>query len=400
MMASGPMSSPSGRASPLPSGVWWAGLAAAWLLLGVLCAVQMYAFQRPDANRTLAELLVYTVPTWGPWALATPGIVWLGRRVPLRRDPWLRALPLYLIAGLAGTAAHLAFFAFWTLQAGPSPPDLAWHRMTIGLLGSEWVFVNLFVFGLLVGGHQAFQYAQAARDRKLEASRLEAQLQEARFKALKMQLHPHFLFNTINAISTLVLKQDTERATEMLDRLGTFLRMALEERDAQTVPLARELAFADAYLSIERVRFRDRLSVDVDVDPDVRSAEVPHLILQPLVENAVRHGIAPLERPGRLRIAATRAGRRLRLVVEDDGVGLSEDAAVNGRPGAASDADGLGLAMTRDRLRAAYGTDHSFRVMESDADGVRVVVEVPIEADFENGGGPAPVSSESVMTAR
>jgi hypothetical protein len=102
--------------------VWWAGLAAAWLLLGVLCAVQMYAFQRPEANRTLAELLVYTVPTWGPWALATPGIVWLGRRVPLRRDTWLRALPLYLVAGLAGTAAHLAFFAFWTLQAAPSPP--------------------------------------------------------------------------------------------------------------------------------------------------------------------------------------------------------------------------------------------------------------------------------------
>jgi len=140
--------------------------------------------------------------------------------------------------------------------------------------------------------------------------------------------------------------------------------------------------------------------VSIDVDADVRSAEVPHLILQPLVENAVRHGIEPLERPGRLRITATRAGWRLRLVVEDDGVGLSEDAAVNGRPGAASDADGLGLAMTRDRLGAAYGPDHSFRVMESDAGGARVVVEVPIEADFENGRGPAPVSSESVVAKR
>jgi signal transduction histidine kinase len=355
----------------------------------------MYAFQGPEANRTLGGLLVYTVPAWIPWVLATPAIVWLGRRFPLERDTWGRALPVHLLAGLAASAAHLGFFAFWTLQAAPSPPDVAWADFTIGLLGSEWVFVNLFVFGLILGGQQAVRYARQAHDRRLEASRLEAQLQEARFKALKMQLHPHFLFNTINAISTLVLKQDTERATAMLDRLSTFLRMALEERDAQTVPLARELAFADAYLSIERVRFSDRLSVEIQVDPDVRSAEVPHLILQPLVENAVRHGIAPLERPGTLRIEAARVGRRLRLVVADDGMGLSDDASPNGRPDAPSDEDGLGLTMTRDRLRAAYGPDHSFRVMAGDEGGVRVVVELPIEAETENGHDSSPVRSET-----
>jgi len=391
---------PSFRSSSVSASAWWGLLIGAWLLLGVICSVQMYAFQGPDANRTLAELLVYTVPTWGPWALATPGIVWLGRRFALERETWYRSLPVHLLAGLAATAAHLGFFAFWTLQAAPSPPNVAWTDFTIGLLGSEWVFVNLFVFGLILGGQQAVRYARQARDRTLEASRLEAQLQEARFKALKMQLHPHFLFNTINAISTLVLKKDTERATAMLDRLSTFLRMALEERDAQTVPFARELAFADAYLSIERVRFSDRLSVVTQVDDDVRSAEVPHLILQPLVENAVRHGIAPLDKPGTLRIEATRIGRRLRLVVEDDGVGLSDHtgtkAGTNGRSDAPSNDAGLGLAMTRDRLQAAYGPNHSFRVMPRDEGGVRVVVDLPIEAASPNGRGPSHAASMAV----
>jgi signal transduction histidine kinase len=385
---------PSTRSSSVPASVWWGLLIGAWLLLGVICSVQMYAFQHPDANRTLAGLLVYTVPTWGPWALATPAIVWLGRRFPVERGTWPWALPVHLLAGLAATAAHLAFFAFWTLTAAPDPPDIAWGTFTVSLLGSEWLFVNLFVFGLLLGGQQAVRYARQARARELKASRLEAQLQAARFKALKMQLHPHFLFNTINAISTLVLKRDTERATAMLDRLSTFLRMALEERDAQTVPLARELAFADAYLSIERVRFSDRLSVETHVEEGVRSAEVPHLLLQPLVENAVRHGIAPLERPGTLRIAATRVGRRLRLTVEDDGVGLSDDANANGRPDAPSDEDGLGLALTRDRLRAAYGDDFRFEIGPGEDGGVRAVVELPLETEIENGHGAAQARSE------
>jgi len=365
------------RSSSVSAVVWWTGYLGVWALLGLICAAQVYVFRGSEG--TLVEFLVYAGPTWAPWALTTPGILWLGRRFPLKRNTWLRHLPLHLLAGFGATAVHLAFFAFWTLQAGPNPPDAPWFALTMSLFGSAWLFVDLFVFGFILGGQKAVQFAQEARDRKLEATRLEAELQEARFKALKMQLHPHFLFNTINAISTLVLKRNVERATEMLDRLSTFLRMALEERDAQTVPLARELAFADAYLSIERVRFNDRLSIETRVDEEVRSVEVPHLLLQPLVENAVRHGIAPLERPGHVRIEATRIRRRLRLVVEDDGVGLGDD-----RPKDPTEDGGLGLSMTRDRLQAAYGDDHALRVETRDEGGVRVVVELPISGS-ENG---------------
>lgn len=349
-----------------------------WVLLGLICTAQVYVFR--GGSGTLVEFLIYAGPTWAPWALTAPGIVWLGRRFPLERDTWLRYLPIYLLAGIGATTAHLAFLAFWTLQAGIDPPDAPWIPLTISLLGSLWPFVDLFVFGVIVGGQQAFRFAREAQNRKLEASRLEAELQEARFKALKMQLHPHFLFNTINAISTLVLKREVERATEMLDRLSTFLRMALEERDAQTVPLARELAFAEAYLSIERVRFSDRLSTEIVADEDIRSTEVPHLLLQPLVENAVRHGIAPLERPGRLRIEAKRVRRRVRLVVEDDGVGLGGD-----RPQDPGDEEGIGLSMTRDRLQAAYGDNHTLRVEARDEGGVRVVVELPMRGVSGNG---------------
>lgn len=370
------------RTSSISVSAWWGLLIVAWMLLGVICSIQMYAFQGPDSHRSLADLLVYTVPTWGPWGLATPGIIALGCSFPLGRDTWVRSLPVHLAAGVTATAAHLGFFAFWTLQVAPDPPNVAWADFTIGLLGSEWLFVNLFVFGLILGGHHAVRYARQARHRKVEASRLEAQLQEARFKALKMQLHPHFLFNTINAITTLVLKQQDEQATMMLDRLSTFLRMALEERDAQSVPLARELAFADAYLCIERVRFPDRLTVEVDVDDDVRRVEVPHLILQPLVENAVRHGIAPLDRPGTLRISATRVGQNLRLCVEDDGVGLKNGARDRGGAGA-EDNQGLGLSMTRDRLRAAYD-DYRFSIESGRDGGVRVVIELPVETESGN----------------
>jgi signal transduction histidine kinase len=353
----------------------------------------MYAFQGPDADLRMGALLVYAVPTWAPWALATPLIIALGRRFPLEGDGWWRHLPVHLGAAALALAAHLAFFAFWTLQTSPYAPDVPWSEYTVRLLGSTWVFVDLFVYGVIFGGHQAVRFAQRARDRAVQASRLEAQLQQARFKALKMQLHPHFLFNTINAISTLVLKGATAPATQMLDRLSTFLRMALEERDAQTVPLARELAFANTYLSIERVRFSDRLSVTVDVDEGVRSTPVPHLILQPLVENAVRHGIAPKETAGHVRIAATAVGDRLRLVVEDDGPGLSaeKDSAADG-PGEASDTGGLGLAMTRDRLQAAYGDAHTFTIESRDGGGVRVIVEVPLEPAIHN--GPAPPAEE------
>jgi len=368
----------SSRSSTVTTALGWGGYIGVWVLLGLICSAQVYVFQ--GGNGTLVDFLIYAVPTWAPWALTTPGILWLGRRFPLGQDTWLRYGPLYLLPGIGATAAHLAFLAFWTLQAGPNPPEAPWRLFTISLLGSPWLFVDLFVFGAIVGGQHAFWFAREARNRKLEASRLEAELQEARFKALKMQLHPHFLFNTINAISTLVLKREVERATEMLDRLSTFLRMALEERDAQTVPLARELAFAEAYLSIERVRFSDRLSTEIVADEDIRSTEVPHLLLQPLVENAVRHGIAPLERPGRLRIEAKRVGRRVRLVVEDDGVGLGDD-----RPQDPADDEGLGLSMTRDRLQAAYRDDHTLRVEARDETGVRVLVELPIREGSGNG---------------
>lgn len=164
----------SSRSSSVSATVWWAGYVGIWVLLGLICAAQVYVFRGSEG--TLAEFLVYAGPTWVPWALTTPGIVWLGRRFPLKRDTWLRHLPLHLLAGLGATVLHLAFFAFWTLRAGPNPPDAPWFALTMSLFGSAWLFVDLFVFGFILGGQKAVQFAQEAQDRKLEATRLEAEL--------------------------------------------------------------------------------------------------------------------------------------------------------------------------------------------------------------------------------
>ena len=329
--------------------------------------------------------------------MLTPGIAWLGRRFPLERGVWLQHAPVHLAAAVVALAAHLAVFAFWTLRASPYAPDAPWLGYTVSLLGSEWVFVDVFLFGLVLGGQQAWRFARQARDRELRATRLEGQLQHARFQALKMQLHPHFLFNTLNAISTLVLRGDTGRATRMLNRLSTFLRMALEERETKTVPLARELAFAEAYLRIEQVRFGDHLRVETDVDDAVRTTPVPHLLLQPIVENAIRHGIAQKDAsPGTLCIAAAPEKERVRIVVEDDGPGLpttrctevssnsngapARNERGDARPASENGSGGLGLTTTRERLEAHYLTAHRFDVDARPDGGVRVTIEIPTDA--------------------
>jgi signal transduction histidine kinase len=401
-------------ASPV---LWAAAIACG--VLGVVCAAQMHAFMPAERGVTFWELLVYAVPTWIPWLVATPAVWGLGRRFPLRKEVLVAHLPVHVAATAVVTVIHLTFFAFWTNQASPTmeePRPLL--EFTLRLLASDWLFVNVALYGLVLGSQQAWQYAREAREREVRAAELEGQLQAARFKALKMQLHPHFLFNTLNAISTLVLKEDTRRATEMLNRLSSFLRMALEERDTQTVPLSRELKFAEAYLQIEQVRFGDHLQVEIDVDPEVRALPVPHLILQPVVENAVRHGIAKKDAPGTLRITARRAEARgdgasgagdgLRLVVEDDGPGLQQQeaaapgvvartasgdeaagdggeagaAASNGAPPVSDAPDdapsGLGLTTTRERLQAAYGPRFHLHVGPGAHGGVRVEMVLPV----------------------
>jgi LytS/YehU family sensor histidine kinase len=207
--------------------------------------------------------------------------------------------------------------------------------------------------------------------REVREAQLETRLAHARLEALKMQLHPHFLFNTLNAVSVLVRKGENRAAVRMIAGLSDLLRLALDRSGAQEVTLEEEMHFLDRYLTIEKIRFGDRLRVSVDVPRDALDARVPNLVLQPLVENAIRHGIAPVPGAGRLDIRADVHGKTLRLRVLDDGAG------VDGAP-PASAGGGVGLRNTRERLRQLYGDRFRLELLPGRGRGTEAVLEIPL----------------------
>jgi two-component system LytT family sensor kinase len=227
----------------------------------------------------------------------------------------------------------------------------------------------LCIYWLMLLSSHALNYYQSFRRGELRASRLETQLAQSQLEALKMQLHPHFLFNTLHSISAL-LNRDTEAARRMITRLGDFLRMTLENAGAQEVTLQEEMEFLNGYLEIERIRFRDRLTTSVDVDPSVLGVRVPNLILQPIVENAMRHAVAS-QHEGRIEITAFPRNGCVRIQVKDNGPGLTDDGLTN------QFGKGVGLANTKARLERLYGTHHRLELANGPKGGLVVTLEVP-----------------------
>ncbi len=350
-------------------GVAAAWVFAAWTLYALFNAGQSYFALRAGGQPSslLWSLRAAFVGSY-LWALCTLYIIALTRRFPL--DEGRRVMPVLVHLGsvvaiglLHVYAARLFASVGWYL---PSP---FWSRFLR-------VFpVSVLQAILLVGIAHGFTYYVRLRSQELQASRLRASLSEARLQALKMQLQPHFLFNALNAVSTLI-HRDPEAADQMLASLAAFLRHTLATAQAQEVPLAEELRFLELYLEIEQVRFGDRLQVAMRVERGTRQALVPHLILQPLVENAIRHGIATLVEGGRVEISARREGEHLRLRVRDNGVGL---AAANG----AARGEGVGLTSTRGRLDQLYGAAHQFTLSAPDGGGTLADLRIPFRTEAE-----------------
>jgi LytS/YehU family sensor histidine kinase len=236
-------------------------------------------------------------------------------------------------------------------------------------LAAWTVMLAWSVLYFLIKYYQLFQEVQKS------ALKSAAMAHEAQLKMLRYQLNPHFLFNTLNAISTLVLEQETEAANRMVTRLSSFLRHSLDNDPMQKVTLEQELAALKLYLDIEKVRFEDRLTLELDVPQEAANALIPSLLLQPLVENAIKYGIARSEEGGRLRIAGRVFAGDLLLELSDDGPGVD---LVDGR---IPDATGVGLRNTRERLAELYGSRHSFRLSQTDPHGLTVNIRIPYEAD-------------------
>jgi two-component system LytT family sensor kinase len=294
------------------------------------------------------------------WTLLTPVILALARRFPLSGDDRVRNLVLHVLSCVVLASAS-TIFNFWiatyTYVDGPYWPRFYWIR----------IHSNVISYLAVAAAGHAFEVYRRYRDRELHASQLETQLARANLHALEMQVQPHFLFNTLNSISELV-HHDPEAADLMIAQLGDLLRMTTDGAMRQEVPLVRELDFVGAYLEIERTRFQDRLSVKKQVDADILDCLVPNLILQPIVENAIRHGLSPRVAPGTLTIMARRVDDHVRITVRDDGRGL---------PAAELRHERVGIGNTRSRLRQTYGDAHRFEIADAPGGGTLVMIEVP-----------------------
>ena len=330
----------------------------------------------------LYTLVVLNFSWWYFWALMAPAVVWLSQHFQFERGGLLRALLVHLPAVVSCSVAHIAAMegVHWWL-AYSAGRDYAWWSQVqrSAVLYLDW---EMMTYWAVVGLSHALLYYRESRARAIRSAQLETRLVEAQMKTLQQQLHPHFLFNTLHAISSLMHK-DVDAADRVLMQLSDLLRITLEHLGQQEIALEAELGALSKYLEIERTRFPDRLIVRFDVHPETLETRVPSLLLQPLVENAIKHGVARKAGPGHIDISARREGDKLRLEVRDDGVGLSEDALTALQKG-------IGISTTRARLQHLFGADFRFEFHRL-AQGLAVIVALPwrTEADASARAGTA-----------
>jgi two-component sensor histidine kinase len=343
----------------------WAIIAGVWTVLGFLSVSQsVIYFAYTNQPIHMGTLIVARMADWYTCAVFTPAFFWLADRWPIDREHWRIGLPVHLVAAMLFVVLKFALFLqvrLWISPKGGGPTSL--RDFLAGYSISEFL-----IFLAVIGVVHAVQFYRRFRAREIQAERLRTQLAEARLAALSSQLRPHFLFNTLQGISTLMYR-DAPAADAMLARLSDLLRRSLTEPNRHEVPLAEELATLEDYVGIMRIRFQDRLVVDTFADPDAAAALVPRFLLQPLVENALEHGIARRAGAGRIEVRAAREGESLVLSVTDDGAGLG--------PTPGFPPEGIGLGNTRLRLEELYGDAHALTLEPLAAGGLRVRVAIP-----------------------
>ena len=345
--------------------VWALALAGA-AVLTILTTAQSYASRRLEqVSASWERILRIQAIDWFAWALLLPGILTLAAAVSWHQGSRAGAAARWTGAGLVAAGLHAAIEVAAARTLGAVPTGMPVPTMLMARL-TETLAASLIVFAVIVFGYYAARHYGEATAKEQRAAALEARLSEARLEALRSQLQPHFLFNTLHTVSAL-LPEDVAGARRMLTRLGDLLRSSLATQGRHEVPLRQELAMLDQYLDIQRTRFGERLQVSIDADPDALAAQVPAMILQPIVENAIRYGVEQRPTGGAVSVGARRADASLLLEVTDDGPGAPSAMA----------GSGIGLANTRDRLRQLYGTDHELRLENSFAGGSRVVIRLP-----------------------
>jgi two-component system, LytTR family, sensor kinase len=308
------------------------------------------------------------------WAAATPLILWLGRRFPLEAGRWPRSAVVHTAACIV--LVFCVDFGFTALSAAiiPLPPTAPPFFTRVIRTFAMWALSDSLLYWIILSVGYAAQHYQRRRETELTASQLETQLVQAELQALKMQFQPHFLFNALHTIGSLIRTGDRATAVRVTAGLGDLLRRVLESATRQEVPLRQEIEFIRRYLEIEQIRFQDRLAVEINAEESALGAMVPYLVLQPLVENAIRHGIEPHRSAGHVEVEAKRSNGKLTLLVRDDGPGVG---------GGHTARPGIGLSNTRERLVRLYGQDFELVVHNRVEGGLEARVELPFRPAAE-----------------
>ena len=348
----------------------WFWIGFFWLAFGLVDAMQTVLIMHGEGmHHAWLKLFVVTTVAWLPWALATPFVMDLGRRFPPTR---FRPITGWLIHIAACAAIALAYSGWITTlhrlfnpyaDSGPPAPffHLWMERFNNFILAAIVLYAAILAITYALDSRARLAYQQT------ETARLNEQLTKAQLDALRRQIEPHFLFNTLNSVSALVRENKNDAAVTMIAELSDFLRRVLADSAKHQVPLSEEMDFAQKYLDIQKVRFVDRLQLSVDVPENLLRAQVPTLILQPIVENAIKHGIAKRAQGGQIRIAASRSNGFLTLSVYNDGPSLSEAT------------PGIGISNMRTRLESLYGRAFCLDMKNQQPGGVEVSVSVPFK---------------------
>lgn len=343
-----------------------------WTLIGAIAAVQEYvAIETRGVEVSFLRILITNLPIYF-WAITTPLIFYLGRRFLLSdKKKWTIILPVHLILGLIFASVYLGIVAVTTEAMRDEP--LLWKNIW-GYFQYRFgraFHVSVLTYWAVLGFGFALDFYKRLQIREFQSAKteleLETRLVQANLDSLKMQLNPHFLFNTLNTVSA-IMSDDLKGARRMIARLSELLRINLETSNQQKISLKEELDLLNLYLDIERERFKEKLKIKLDVPTEFWECKVPHFILQPLVENAIKHGIANNKTQGIIDISAKNIGSHLQIQVDDNGAGLSLDAN-----------SGVGLSNTRERLEKLYGEDFELILTDSKSGGVSVLLKIPFE---------------------
>jgi two-component system, LytTR family, sensor kinase len=348
----------------------WILILCAWTIVGLLFTVQEIVLAKARGGHVNWVFVVIELVYWYVWAAYTPLVIRLANRFPLTGPRFVRHIAIHAVASLL--MAPLASVTEYFLSAGLlrlffriTDPGVPHILPTFAGSVLSMSFTGVLTYWLVVGLYQSIHFYQAAMERQTRAAQLQTQLSHAELENLKSQLHPHFLFNSLHTIGVL-MQEDVDEASHLLVSLGDLLRMALERRENE---------FVSKYLEIEQTRFHDRLKVHMDVPTDLLGIYVPSLALQPLVENAIKHGISVDSAAGRLEIAAQRNNGRVSLRVRDDGPGPAPGSRLR---------FGVGLNNVQSRLKQLYGDESSLELTRGDGRGCEAIITIPLRSSHED----------------